>query len=384
MNFKYLKPIKEFCDEINTELGYTDYNNRDVFPFFVFENGDIEFGADRLTHSDMKITSTSNELLRGRIFLKEKVIGFWNIENYDGDFKELFQKIQHELSKWENGINFFDGKWRIDLPINDSDVKLFNEKGYYTYYMKKTWLALVPITDFVSGEYKKYVISDEDIMRSHSDVKLRQELKKKGFGKGWGSDLTAWDSKNPLFWRQAKYQESKGYEIEYEEIKRTNECHFPELFEMKKKDLEADNLDHLISEFGGDEERAREDFNWFYNILVNLNKGGYIYRIIFLPDLKYLNKEELGSHWTHDEDKAKDLIRSLKDMIIVDIDDYDIDDYEPYLITAKIKPNNIDFEKSMGSFCKNYLEEEINVKNQKKIEIVSIKKLNLNEILKEI
>lgn len=476
MIYKYLKTINEFCDEIKTELGYTDYNNYAVFPFFVFENGDIEFGADRQTHFDMKTSSNSTEKLRGRIFLKDKVIGFWDLENYTDDLKKLFEKIQHELSKWENHINFFDGKWRVDLPISNDDVSLFKEKGYYTYLMKRNWLALVPITDFVSGKYKEYIISDEEIMKSHTDTTLRQQLKKKGFGKGFGSDkysdgekyakflirqesseynetkevikeiISRFEEEEERPWKEIVDGQSMGecqsivstikmwkipgiethfgeikieypideddygkvmthhwvtykgqplefskgtlryyvdwedlynpknpYEIEYEEIKMTKECHFPELFEMKKKDLEADNLDHLISQYG-DEERAREDFDWFYELLKNLNSGGYIYRIIFLPDLKYLHKSNYGEHWTHSVEKAKDLVSKLKDMIFVD-EGFDIDEYKPFLIEAKTNPDNIDFESSMSAFCEFPWEEEINIKNQKNIKIISIREL---------
>jgi len=474
--YKYLKTINEFCDEIKTELGYTDYDNFTVFPFFVFEN-DIEFGGDRQVHGNMTTTSKSSEKLRGRIFLKDKVIGFWDLENYTDDLKNLFEKIQHELNKWENNINFFDGKWRVDLPIDDQDVKLFNEKGYFTYELKKHWLALVPITDFVSGKYKEYIISDEEIMKSHTDTTLRHQLKKKGFGKGFGSDKYSDEEKYAKFllrqenseynetkeiikeiilrfeeeqerpWKEIVDGQSMGecqlivsiikmwkipgiethfgeikieypideddygrqmthhwvtykgqplefskgslrdyvywedlydpydpYEIEYDEIKITKECHFSELFEMKKKDLESDNLEHLISEYGGDEERAREDFDWFYELLKELNSGGYIYRIIFLPDLKYLNKSKFGEHWTHSEEKAKDLINSLKDMIFVD-EGFDIDDYKPYLIESKTVPDNIDFEGSMSAFCECPWEEEINIKNQKKIKIRSVKEI---------
>lgn len=162
-------------------------------------------------------------------------------------------------------------------------------------------------------------------------------------------------------------------------LKSINECHFPELFEMKKKDLESDNMQHLISEFGGDENRAREDFDWFYDLLVELNGGGYIYRVVFMPNLKLFNKKDVGIHWTHSEEKAKDLIPSLKEMIYVD-EGYDIDDYEPYIIEGKIKPNNIDFESSMGAFCECYWEEEINIKDKRKLEIVSVKKLEDSEV----
>ena len=29
--------------------------------------------------------------------------------------------------------------------------------------------------------------------------------------RGWGSDMTAWDGPNPLWWRQAKYQENNNF-----------------------------------------------------------------------------------------------------------------------------------------------------------------------------
>lgn len=159
----------------------------------------------------------------------------------------------------------------------------------------------------------------------------------------------------------------------YLKFKQINECHFPEVLEMKKENIKKDNIQKLINYYN-DEDVANEDFDRFYAILDELNSGGYIYRIVFLPDLKMLNKKKLGKHWTHSKDKAIDLIYKLKDCIFVD-EGYDIDDYKPYLIEGKIKSDNIDFESSMYYFTEFPDEEEINIKDQNKLEIKSIKKV---------
>jgi hypothetical protein len=61
-------------------------------------------------------------------------------------------------------------------------------------------------------------------------------------------------------------------------------------------------------------------------------------------------------------------------MITVDIEDYDIEDYEPYIIEAKTEPDNINFEHSMSAFCEFPNEQEVNLKDESKIKIISIKK----------
>ena len=55
-------------------------------------------------------------------------------------------------------------------------------------------------------------------------------------------------------------------------------------------------------------------------------------------------------------------------------DDYDKDDYEPYIVEAKLDPDNINFESSMSNFCELPHEEEVNLKDDKKLKIISIKK----------
>ena len=155
------------------------------------------------------------------------------------------------------------------------------------------------------------------------------------------------------------------------------ECHFPELFEMKKEEFSS-NLETLINHYD-DEERAKEEFDWFWDTLTELNSGGYIYRVVFLPDLKYLDRDDLGSCWTVDKENARSLVNNLHDMLELGEYDhgkeYDKEDYEPYLIEAKTETNNINFNDSMSQFCELPHEQEINLIDNKKVEIKSIEKI---------
>jgi len=312
MKYKYLKTVNEFCDEIKTELGYTDYEKYTKF----------------LLKQESSNYNETQEVIKEIISrFEEEQERPWK-EIVDGQDLGDCQGIVSTINMWKiPGIKKHFGEVVVKYPADEDD---------YDKHMTHHWVTYKgePL-EFSKGTLRLYV--------------------------DWEDEYDPFDP----------------YEVEYEEIEsveKTNECHFQELFEMKKKDLKADNLDHLISEFGGDEERAREDFDWFYNILVDLNGGGYIYRIVFLTDLKLFNEKNIGKYWTHDEDKAEDLINKLKDMIFVD-EGYDIDDYKPYIIEAKIEPNNIDFESSMSAFCEFPWEEEVNIKKNKKLKIISIKKV---------
>jgi len=220
----------EAADTLKFKDKYLNYTDKLTYPFSckgVFDKSnkqEFNFGAESLTHS----TCDSYGEPRGRIWLEHKVIAFWSLKT--DNFTTTLKKIQKAFNKTYGGkiynyetnekipkINLLDGSWFIEL--NEYSVKgLFNDErysNYETYVLDRMFRngdkgKVLPLLDFlkINGEaveLKKDVESEVIHLLSWAQ---KQELKKKGWGKGWGSDMTAWDSKNPLAWRQAKYQES--------------------------------------------------------------------------------------------------------------------------------------------------------------------------------
>lgn len=132
--------------------------------------------------------------ISGRVFIKNKIITFWV---YPSTYEQLL-KIIDDINGGLEKIGFkVDETWKVEIPINRN--KISNDITYINEY------ELVPIHEYKGGAKT----SEEEMKIPHLiNWKEKQELKKKGWGKGFGSDMTAWNSKNPLYWRQAKYQEN--------------------------------------------------------------------------------------------------------------------------------------------------------------------------------
>jgi len=217
--YKNMEWLNESCDGIFVEGGIeVDYQSKGAKPFVIL-NDKIYVGNYREVHRDVYDRHNLLDAIEGRLYFDEKIISFWELE--------LISDFEHvaELINKETNIDLFDGEWRIDVCVSkDLD---FNKSNYYEklsnkYYVYKSyeysksyqyWFALIPINDYISGDWEKFDMSDLKVIHL-LNWKEKQELKKKGWGKGWGSDMTAWDGKNPLAWRQAKYQENKSYNNE--------------------------------------------------------------------------------------------------------------------------------------------------------------------------
>jgi len=117
----------------------------------------------------------------GRIFVSHQIIAFWQFPDPE--------KLKQIIKELENILDIIiDENWLIE---KNDDKNIFIHPSEY----EKHWYGV---------EQR----SEKEMGKAHLDWKLKNELKKKGWGKGWGSDMTAWDGKNPLAWRQAKYQEN--------------------------------------------------------------------------------------------------------------------------------------------------------------------------------
>lgn len=151
-------------------------------------------------------------LYKGRLWFEYNgktlnIISFW-----DSLEKEELEKVIKELA-YETGINF--SNWSIDVGTESEECEHCHGEGYTDkdgdceYCNGEGCLTktkLIPLKDYKGG----IKIGEEEKAIHLMSWEEKQKLKReKGWGRGWGSDMTAWDSKNPLQWRQAKYQENK-------------------------------------------------------------------------------------------------------------------------------------------------------------------------------
>jgi len=136
-------------------------------------------------------------------------------------------------------------------------------------------------------------------------------------------------------------------------------------FEYKYSDLLSnseyfDYLEDLKTNTDWDDERAKEDLDYYLDIVGNLIKnGGQIYRIVWLFSESDLNDDDLGEHWTIDPDFGN-FYGNLEN----EEEDDDGNTSKPYLIIAKIEPNNINLDDSLSYYTELPNELEINIINQ--------------------
>jgi len=137
---------------------------------------------------------------------------------------------------------------------------------------------------------------------------------------------------------------------------------------MKYKIYENNLIDHneyneyleIINYHFNDIERSKEELDYYLQTIKKLQeKGGEIYRLIFLVNEKHLNQENLGDHWNITGDFSS-FYNSLND----DIPNYydeDDNEYErkPYIIIANINPEIIDIVGSLEQFIELPNEHEI-------------------------
>lgn len=147
--------------------------------------------------------------------------------------------------------------------------------------------------------------------------------------------------------------------------------------------LSYDKLFSVIQRSYNDDERSKEELNWYLEKIDNLyHNGGEIYRLIFHYDEKYINKDDLGEHWGLDEYMTMDLEYSLKDganesdYLYTFIDDdgeeqyftdiYDDSELKTFFVIATIPPKFIKLSESISQFVVLPYENEINLINSPK------------------
>jgi len=198
MKYKNIKTYNEICDDIETEKGRVDYLDINVYPFIVNNDMSIVNGTQSSTHSS--ITDYTDELIRGRIYIDQKIVSFWDFDELE---KTQYKKLFNSISKHFD-VDLYDDNWRIDLLLNETSNDV--SKDYFHYEIEgygEGESVLIPINDFLKNDDIK-IDSDKEQQRLHiMKQKEKQEYYKKyGKNSGWGSELKM--KKNPIEWEQAK------------------------------------------------------------------------------------------------------------------------------------------------------------------------------------
>jgi hypothetical protein len=244
------------------DISYYDdsYKNMDAISFLYYENKFYfkkNTGTDYYTH-----TSIINEYIMnyqeyykgfnnkqiynqckylGRLWTNKKIISFWDYpEN-----KEILYNIIKNIEENAN-IKIINNDYKIEvidfnehlkklifinLPTNILiDLKLksyedinfnyvnFDSKNLYFYNILITnimdildnflYVKIIPIENYISSSN----LSEKEKEKHLMNQKEKEKEKLSGWGKGFGSDKTAWDSKMNIKKRQELYQESLLYE----------------------------------------------------------------------------------------------------------------------------------------------------------------------------
>lgn len=155
------------CDVIWTKDGEVLYNSRktDSFPFF-YQSDKFIVGPNHGTHQGVAVNkgfyyrdpcsstfiSSHNgnifdigEYISGRVFIKFKVISFWNYPTIS-DFKKIIDLLEQNFN-----IKFWNNNWKVEIYKGDYNFSTHRNvfpHSYEEYLEKFEW---VPIEDYVGG-----------------------------------------------------------------------------------------------------------------------------------------------------------------------------------------------------------------------------------------
>lgn len=215
--FKKYKLITEDPDYV---IDVGEYYARDALAFFV----DLNFFKTKVnklhisnfggTHGDIGLNRYNNEETKrsypGRLWLNKKVISFWVYPN-----EKIFVLIIKEIEKHLD-IQMFNNDWKVEVLIDPENGNIrrkndHNDDEYYGNYNRHDLEEkLIPIEDYAGSANQP----EEKRKLPHLMTPIEKwQAKQRGemeITKGFGSDLIAWDSKRPLPYRQAIYQENKN------------------------------------------------------------------------------------------------------------------------------------------------------------------------------
>lgn len=209
--------ITESPDNLQTKSGAHTVSDNDAIAFFSEVNNDhnkvIAIYTGKFGESHSKVGYAEGRFYPGRMWINDKLISFWVYPN-----PTLFKSMIYALEK-KLDMKIFNNGWKVEVIkkngiIKTKEIKSTNKQNDY-FFPDQFWhnqedgyLVLIPVEKYIGSENFNDAIKKWHTSTWQEKEKLKQSDLAPSF-KGFGSDLTAWDSKNPIWWRQLKYQENK-------------------------------------------------------------------------------------------------------------------------------------------------------------------------------
>lgn len=129
--------------------------------------------------------------------------------------------------------------------------------------------------------------------------------------------------------------------------------------EDDEKEITIQNIVSEIEPYMRYDEDANDVATYYYDTVEDIDdNGGDVYRLMFLNDIEDLRVNNLGESWSIDKNHFSEFAHKLHRNFVLDTDDKDEQlkrmSMTPYLITATLDPNKIDWEKSIDIFSYMY------------------------------
>lgn len=125
-------------------------------------------------------------------------------------------------------------------------------------------------------------------------------------------------------------------------------------------------VSYIMNGSGWDKESAVSGVDDYLSLIDDINqKGGLIYRLLYLNDVKDINYKKLGKHFTLRKEALHDFEYSLRDGAQGEM---------PYLLTVKVPSNSINKKASIDQWKELPYEFEVQLNNKVKCEVIKIDK----------
>ena len=182
-----------------------------VLATYIGFNGDAHYDIKRGKgmYRRGQDSDKDNKTYPGRLWLNSKIISFWIYPNIQL-FKDMINKLEKKLK-----IKIFNNDWKIEIIKSDGEITIrnFDDIENNIYYAADNNndgdIEIIPIEDYIGS----LDVPEEQKLWHLMNAEEKRIAKLKGKApdfRGWGSDITAWDGKRPLPYRQAIYQEKNN------------------------------------------------------------------------------------------------------------------------------------------------------------------------------
>jgi len=217
---------------------YTELDNPELI-VYIGQNGKI--------HGDFHTSKTETIAYRGRLWLRSKIISFWEYPNLK-DFKKIVSQLEKKLK-----IKIWDNNWKIEVVLIDD--KIFT--GKYIHFADEI-IKIIPVEEYLKSENQP-----DELRKLHLMSFAEKDMLRKA-GKDPLKYYKSLGKEKPLAYKQAIYQEKVSYEDV--KFKFKNDMLFP----LKRESLKYENFEDFSKSYSiygnhGLYFHLTHDPNWFYN-----------------------------------------------------------------------------------------------------------------------